>query len=354
MKPRRRWLWGVAVLVAATAVLPVALFHGGLFSGSPGGASGLVADFLDLNGSQPGGHIIFGSPLPVAEIRSDEDAAVGATLGLDHLLEIAPNASDPEHPTVVAEAAPETLQQFNSTVSSHGTPYLKLIATLPVFPADTVLWTNGTTILPASTAPKQAILEVNYTVTSGSDGSPGVLVSWTVSGWPWVNPGGDELALEYVVQVVSGSGFSTCSGPPSTDAPSATCAREPLDQGQAVWSSALTALKGYGPNGSVSWVSWGSQVGGSNAVPTSVSAGAFYERPGTSALVIAAPTGGATSVMGSTLFLLSPGTVAALFGPLVGNLPAYGGAAAAFAAAAGLGVWFSRRRDATLVRELAA
>jgi hypothetical protein len=174
-----------------------------------------------------------------------------------------------------------------------------------------------------------------------------------VSGWPWVNPPGDELALEYVVQINAGTGFAYCTGAPSSDAPDATCPSEPLAQGQAVWNSSMTGLKGTGPDGSVAWVSWGSQVGGSVVPGTPETAGAYFEQPGTSALVIAAPDGGASSVTGSTLFLLSPGVVGQLAASLAGNLPVYGGAAGLFAVAAGLGVYLARRRDRAIARDLA-
>jgi hypothetical protein len=354
MKPQTGWLALAAVVVAATSLLPTIAGHAVATPAPLRTQVSLAPAYINLNSSPPGGQIVFGQPLPEAEIVPKDDSPVAATLGLQHLLEIAPNASNPEHPTVLAEAAPLTLQQYNSSSAATGTPYLRLIATLPVLPAKTALWTDGTTIVPASGVAQQAILEVNYTVVSGSDGSPGVIVSWTVSGWPWVNSLADELALEYVVQVVSGSGFETCSGAPSTDAPDATCSTEPLAQGQAVWGSTLTALRGNGPEGSVAWVSWNSQVSGSTAAAAPVSAGAYFEQPGTSALAIAAPDGGASLVTGSTLFLLSPGNLGGTLAPLGGSWPAYGGAAAVFAIGAVAGVWLSRRRDQAIARDLAA
>jgi hypothetical protein len=352
MKPRIRWLLLAAASVAMLTILPAAAGPLSAPAGPSRDQLSMVLASENLN-APPTGHILFGSPLPVAKILPTSSSTLGATLGLDYLLEIAPNATDPEHPTVVAEAAPETLATFNGT-PYNGTPnYYNLIATLPVFPAKTALWSTGTTILPTSDLAQQAILDVNYSVATGSDGSPGVLLSWAVSGWPWVNPASDELALEYVVQVDSGTGFQTCSGAPSTEAPDATCTTEPLDQGQAVWSSALTALKGNGPSGSEAWVSWSSTVGGSGTQARPVSAGAYFEEPGISALVIAAPDGGASSVMGSTLFLLSPGAVGGLITTIVGDLPAYGGAAAVSAAVAGTGIFLSRRRDRALAEELA-
>jgi hypothetical protein len=353
MTPYARWLLLAAVVVAASTVFSAA---GASLSGpsvAPGSHFALHADSTGLNGS-PTGQILFGAPLPVAEILPTANGSPAATLALNHLLEIGPNASDPEHPTVVAEAAPETLATFNETPPTSETlKYLNLIATLPVYPADSPLWVAGTSIPSVSGVAKQAILDVNYSVATGSDKSPGVLVSWTVSGWPWVNPSGDELALEYVVQVTSGSGFETCTGAPSTYAPDARCATEQLALGQAVWSSSLTALKGNGPSGSVAWISWSSQVTASNTKAAPESAGAYFEQPGTSALAIAAPDGGAASVSGSTLFLLSPGAASsAIIGALAGNLPAYGGAAVVFAVGACVGVVLSRRRDRSIAREL--
>jgi hypothetical protein len=348
----RGMLW-IAALVAAVTIVPAAL---GSLSAAPTASSSqlqLHPDYENFNAS-PSGQIQFSSPLPVAEILPTAHPSVGATLGLNHLLEIAPNASDPEHPIVVAEAAPETLTKFNGTFSLQAKPnYLNLIATLPVYPAQTALWTSGTTIQPTSDIAQQAILDVNYSVTTGPDGSPGVLISWAVSGWPWANPSGDELALEYVVQINAGTGFAYCTGAPSSDAPDATCTSEPLAQGEAVWNTSLTALKGSGPDGSVAWISWGSQVGGSVVPGTPESAGAYFEMPGTSALLIAAPDGGASAVTGSTLFLLSPGIVGPLAASIVGNLPVYGGAAGLFAIAAGVGIFLARRRDRAISRDLA-
>jgi hypothetical protein len=352
---RTRWVLLAAALVAASIAIPAVTSFSGP-AAAPRLPSGFTTDSVNLNAS-PNGHILFYSPLPVAEILASANGSPAATLGLDHLLEISPNASDPEHPMVVAEAAPEALAGFNWTVSYNGTPnYYNIIATLPVYPAHSALWESGTTVPPTGQTPQQAILDVNYSVAVGPDGSPGVQVSWTVAGWPWADPSGDELALEYVVQVDSGSGFETCSGAPSTNAPDAACASQPLSVGQAVWSSALTALRGNGPAGSEAWVSWGSQVAGSDSKLAPVSAGAYLEQPGISALVIAAPApaGGATSVSGSTLFLLSPGAVATLVAPLLGDVLAYGGAAAVFATAATVGILLSRRRDREIARELAA
>lgn len=352
MRHPRRWLLLAAVLIAASAVVPAAVLSPSVPAYASRSSVPLESDDLILNES-PSGHILFGSPLPMVEVVSTSNASPAATLGLTHLLELAPNASAPSRPTVVAEAAPEALERFNGTVYN-GTPkYFNLIATLPVYPANAVLWASGTDVAPAGDAASYAILDVNYSVATGSDGSPGVRISWTVSGWPWANPSGDELALEYVVQVYSGSGFETCTGAPSTEAPDATCATQALALGQPVWSSAFTALKGNGPGGSVAWISWGSQEGGSNPNVAPVSAGAYFEQPGTSALAIAAPADGAVSVAGSTLFLLSPGAVQSL-APLVGNLPVYGGAAAVFGAAAIVGVLLSRRRDRAIARELAS
>ena len=355
MTPRARWLWLAATVVAVSMATPAAM---SLMApaNAPHATSGLTAESVNLNAS-PYGHILFGSALPVAEILASANGTPAATLGLSHLLEIAPNASDPEHPTVVAEAAPEALAGFNWTVSYSGKPsYYNIIATLPVYPANSALWRTGTSVLPTSLAPQQAILDVNYSVAVSPGGSPGVQVSWNVAGWPWANPSGDDLALEYIVQVNSGSGFATCSGTPGAVAPDVTCPGEPLSVGQAVWSSALTALKGYGPSGSVAWVSWNSQVAGSDAKVVPVSAGAYLEQPGTSARVIAAPApvGGATSVSGSTLFVLSPGAVAASVGSLVGALVPYGGAALFSAVAATVGILLSRRRDRKIARDLAA
>jgi hypothetical protein len=353
MKLGGRGLWVIAALVASATILPAAL---GSLSAAPAPAADELPLHLDSQNfnASPSGQIQFSSPLPVAEILPTVNGSVAATLGLNHLLEIAPNSSDPEHPTVVAEAAPETLTKFNGTFSNQATPnYFNLIATLPVYPTKTALWTSGTTIEPTSVNAQQAILDVNYSLATGPDGSPGVLISWAVSGWPWSNPSGDELALEYVVQIGAGTGFDYCTGAPSSDAPDATCTSEPLAQGEAVWSSSLTALKGNGPDGSVAWISWGPQVGGSVVPGTPETAGAYFEQPGTSALVIAAPDGGASAVTGSTLFLLSPGVAGPVVALIAGNLPLYGGAAAVFAAAAGVGVFLARRRDRAIARDLA-
>ncbi|MCI4347485.1 MAG: hypothetical protein L3J97_02555 [Thermoplasmata archaeon] len=310
------------------------------------------SDYADI--STPAARILFGSPLPQVEIRPTSNTSLGATLGLDYLLEIAPNVTSPAHPLVLSVAAPQVLQHFNGTISLHGaSSYVRLIATLPVYPANTSLWAHGVDVPAATNIAKQAILEVNYSLQTGSDGSPGVLVSWSVSGWPWVNPSGDQLALEYIVQVESGSGFQTCAGAPSANNPGATCPSRALTTGQAVWGSSLTALKGTGPAGSVAWVSWSAHVGSSQNQSPAVTVGAYLEQPGTSALVIAAPADGSDAVSGATLFLLSSGNLGGL-GPLTGNLPVYGAAAGVFVAAASAGIVVSRRRDRSIARELSA
>lgn len=344
-RPRAQWLLLAAALVAATTVLPAAAGQGAGLSTATVPLR-TASDYADLE--SPGAHILFGSPLPAVEILPKANESISATLGLEYLLEITPNGSDPARPTIVREAAPETLQHFNNTISP-GNTSINLIATLPVYPADSALWADGSSVTPTGIVAQQAILDVNYSIATGSDGSPGVLVSWSVSGWPWASSAGDDLALEYVVQIGSGSGFASCAGTPSSNAPSANCQAQPLYEDQPVWGS--TALKGEGPSGSVAWVSWSPILAGSSAASTSVQAGAYMESPDTSDLVVAAAADGASSVMGTTLFLLSPGPTG-LVSTLAGDLPVYGGAAVVFIAAAGTGIGLSRRRDRKIEREL--
>ncbi|MCI4352319.1 MAG: hypothetical protein L3K14_02895 [Thermoplasmata archaeon] len=349
---RGGWLSLAALVIAVSALVPAAA---GTMPGpgaSPHAHFIPASDYADL--STPTARILFGSPLPQVEILPTSNTSLGATLGLDYLLEIAPNATDPTHPLVLSVAAPQSLQQFNSTISLHGaSSYVRLTAALPVHPANSSLWAHGTNVPAATNTSEQAILEVNYSLKSGADGSPGVLVSWSVSGWPWVNPSVDELALEYIVHVVSGSGFQTCAGTPSANNPRAACPSQSLATGQAVWGSSLTALKGTGPSGSVAWVSWSAHVGSNENQTPAVDVGAYLEQPGTSALVIAARAQGADAVTGTTLFLLSSGSLGGL-APLTGNLPVYGAAAAVFAAAASAGIVVSRRRAESIARELSA
>ncbi len=335
---------GLIVLLSAAA---------GLSAGAPVPVTLALSpssDYADFGGSNA--QILFGSPLPEVEIQSTVNASETATLALSYLLELAPNTADPAHPRVVAVAAPETLQHFNGTVSPAHSD-LNLIATLPVFPAAGSLWTNGTAITASTTEYQQAILDVNYSVTTGSGGTPGVVISWSVSGWPWSAPSGDQLALEFVVSVASGNGFNTCTGAATGAAPASACAAGALTIGEPVWGSALSAIRGEGPAGLVAWVSWSPDVGGSVAPATPVTAGAFAESPTTSALVVEALTDEASAVSGSTLFLLSPGSVGHALGPLVGDLPVYGSALIVSGAAVGLGLFVARRRDQAIARDLA-
>ena len=348
-EPRGHWLPVAVVVLAGLAFLPAAAGLSSASGSSPTPALAAASGYANLN--SPSGQIVLGSPLPQVEIQLGANPSMVATLSLDYLLELAPNVADPEHPQVVAVAAPETLAQFNGSITANHSA-VRLLATLPVYPAYTPLWANGTSVPQTSAVAKQAILDVNYSVVPRSDGSPGVLVKWTVAGWPWVVSSGDELALEYVVQVVSGSGFETCTGTPADIVPASACASNSLGVQQAVWESGVTALKGTGPAGSAAWVTWDPTVGGSAAPSTAVSAGVYPEAMGTSDLVIAAAADGAEIVSGSTLFILSP-AVTGLVGTLVADLPAYGGAAALCAAAAATGIVLSRRRDRAIERELA-
>jgi hypothetical protein len=350
-KPQSRWLPLAALLLAAATIVPAASAQLSAASTAPSSHLTAASDYADLN--SPSGHILFGSPLPQVEIQSAKNASLAATLALTYLLELAPNESNPAHPNVLAVAAPETLARFNGSIPP-AVPWVNLIATLPVYRASTPLWSNGTSVAKAAESTQQAILDVNYSVASAPDGSPGVLVSWSVSGWPWVVPSGDELALEYQLDVVAGAGFETCTGAATTNAPSSNCAAESLSARAPVWGSGLTALRGSGPAGSVAWVSWGQTVGGSFSSAAPVNAGAYSQGPGDSALVIAALTDGAAAVAGATLFFLSPESASAVVGVLVGELPLYGGAAAIFAAVAGIGIVLSRRRDRAIARELSA
>jgi hypothetical protein len=312
-----------------------------------------ASDYADL--SAAGARILFGAALPQVEILPNSNTSMAATLSIVYLLELAPNVSDPVHPRVVGVASPESLQHFNSSISvNDGIANLSLTAALPVFASNSSLWSNGTAV-PASTASSnRSILSVSYSQVTGQDGSPGVLVSWTVAGWPWVNASRDQLALEYVVQLVSGSGFQTCSGAPGTAGalPSA-CPSQSLATAQPVWGSSLTALKGTGPGSWVAWVGWNSSVTTSENSSKELTAGAYLEEPGTSALVLTAPVDGAPSVSGATVFLLSPGSLAGV-PTLRGNAMAYGGAAALFGSGIATAIVVVRRRDRAIARELAA
>lgn len=345
-EPLQSAAW-VALAVGLTVLLPVA---GSLSSASPVPlrlALSPASDYASFGGSNA--QILFGSPLPEVEIQSTANASYAATLGLPYLLELAPDLANPAHPSLVAVAEPETLQHFNGTPASS---YLSLVATLPVFPAAGILWSNGTDVAAAGEEYQQAILDVNYSLATGAGGAPGVQVSWSVSGWPWAATSGDQLALEFIVNVASGDGFKTCTGAATGAAPASACAAGSLHVGEPVWGSALSALRASGPAGLVAWVSWSPDVGGTVGPATPVTAGAYVESPSTSALVVESLTDEASAVSGSTLFLLAPAAVPHPLGPLVGDLPVYGGALAVSAAVVGVGLFAARRRDQAISREL--
>lgn len=301
------------------------------------------ASYAELNASQL--QVVFGSPLPAVALLPRSNASPGAVFEVDHLLEIHPNDSlAPDHPLVVAEAAPQTVHTFNTTVRTQAHPgYVQLSAALPVAPTLSTLWAPGGALDTIGPAVSTATLSLNYSLYTGADGSEGVLLAWSVTGWPWVAPAVDQLALEFDIAVPGATGFSACLGTPSADDPSAHCpTAAALANGSAVWPSDLSGLEVAGPNGSAAWVSWSPSAAAAGA---SMGAGADLQSAGYVSLALVDPTPGASTFAGSALFLVSLPPGAAILGPVVADPAVYGGAIAGFAVASVAAVALYRRHD---------
>ncbi len=344
----------IAVVAVTAAVL--------LLAGLPLLGGGSRAAATHPSGVAPTGYyteidsgsirVLFGAPLPTVEILSRSNASYGAQLVLQQLLEIAPNSGDPSHPFVVSAAAPQALQRFNGTLGNgSGTSYVSFIAALPVRIAGTTLWSSSGSLGVSGAQISIAVLEVNYTLVAGVQGSQGVLLSWSVAGWPWLHAGADQLALEYQVELVSGNGFAACStGTAQHPGPGTRCPASGISVGQIVWNSSLSALQEVDSAGPAAWVGWGANVLGANGTTAPVDAGAYHEESNSTSLVIASPAGGSSAVTGTTIFLLTfpVGAVGTIVGfPLV-----YGAVGAASAAVAVGGIAGYRRRDRALRQRL--
>ena len=307
---------------------------------------------IEINASTV--RVSFAASLPSVELLPRVNSSWGAVLQLDSLLEIRPNSTNPGHPTVVTAAAPEALRAFNGTIVHAGSSsYVSLAAALPVRLVGSALWNSSTPLrADGPLLANVSILQVNYTLINGTDGSEGVLLSWAVSGWPWFDPTHDDLALEYELDLVAGTNFEVCAQAPGTANPDSTsCPSRPIGENQEVWDSNFSNLKGNGPEGAVASVGWGSEaLAGASAVD--VTAGAYVTAPGTTRLVLAASNEGSPSFAGTTVFLLSLPAASVPLATVAADPAVYGGALAASGAIAAAGIAVYRRRNRSVLEEL--
>jgi hypothetical protein len=300
----------------------------------------------------------FQSCLPRVEILPWANASWGVVLQLDNLLEIRESPTSMGHPAVVSVAAPELLQGgFNGTIGHYGgRDWVGLVAALPVQVVNGSLW-NGSqafTSIGSSSYPggSYAVLAVNYSLVNGTDGSQGVLLSWTVSGWHWTNALSDQLAIEYELDFTPGARFEACPAAPTLTGSVASCSGgRVLGVGAEVWDSNLSTFRAVEPSGAVASVGWGSSI---HAAGTSVpvTAAAFVPAANSGHLVLAANAGGASYVSGSTTFLFSlPPAVAHVAQLFVQPIP-YGIALAVSVASAAGAIVAYRRHERNVLEQL--
>ncbi|HUI38705.1 MAG TPA: hypothetical protein VLY85_03635, partial [Thermoplasmata archaeon] len=277
------------------------------------------------------------------------NSSIASDLSVDQILEVSAATGTPR---VVAVAFPANLQSFNGSTPAGATLPFDLTAGLAVLPANASLWAGpGATVQPIGAPLGTARLDINYSAEPSSQPGAGVVLNWSVSGWPWISVT-DLLGIQLGMSTPSGTGFVACSDG-SHGAVSSDCPGTGLAPGGTIWTSSVTGVDDGTGNGSAATVAWTSTLEADTGTRAPVTAGVFAQSPTTGHLLLAAPAGGARQVAGSIRFALLSPTLPVPAPLLVhGETGWFAGSLVAFAAAGSLGWWGYRRRSDRLEREL--
>ncbi|MCI4344261.1 MAG: hypothetical protein L3J87_01360 [Thermoplasmata archaeon] len=289
--------------------------------------------------------VAFPSTLPRVHLYQDANASIGATLDFAQVVEIGSVASG--SPPPVAAAFPQTLAGFNGsgTPTSPGSPFV-FTATLSVEPVRGSALGPNASLSVAGAPIGVANVRIAYNLTATNPALGGVVVHWSVTGWPWVHPN-DLLAVVFTLSNSMNHPFVTC---PASMAAAAPCAATPVPVGSIKWNSGLSGVEA--PAGNDSEAELGVNTTGSPVPSSAVNDGLYVPTNGTVELLIAAPAGSGGNVGGSMTFALVTN-----FGPLhldvLQGVPlAYLGTAAVGAAVAAASVLAYRRRERRVLEEL--
>jgi hypothetical protein len=289
--------------------------------------------------------VAFPSTLPRVHLYTDQNSSVGATLDFAQVVEIGSVASG--SPPPVAAAFPQTLAGFNGsgTPTSPASPFA-FTATLAVEPVRGSALGPNASLSVAGAPIGVANVRIAYNLTTTNPALGGVVVHWSVTGWPWVNPH-DLLAVVFTLSNSMNHPFVNC---PASMAAGTPCQATPVPVGSIHWNAGLSGVEA--PAGNDSEAELGVNTTGSSAAGAAVNDGLYVPTNGTVDLLIAAPAQSGGDVGGSMTFALVTN-----FGPLhldvLQGVPvAYLGTAAAGAAVAVGSVLGYRRRERRLLNEL--
>ncbi len=342
----RSWAAALAVL----SFLPMAVLSGPVASGTP---TVLLSPPLPAFASYDTGRVsvVFPAAIPQVVLYQDANASVNAVLQVDGIFELSPG--NLPHPMVVAAALPTQVTAFNATTPPNLTaaPFL-LSAALDVRTTNVGLWSSGGGVVVAGgwdVGP--ATLDIGYSATApGSPGS-GVLVNWSIVGWPWLQPH-DLLAIELRFAAAADATFTGCTVSTTLDPTSAPCAGAPFPAEGIVWDSTLTSIETEGADGPQASIAWAPTALSANGSETWYAIGAFATGNGSAEVVLGAAAGSTSSVSGTITFSLvaplppvPPVLLRGAVVPFVVTVLLAGGAAAA-------GIFGYRRRERRLRADL--
>jgi hypothetical protein len=287
--------------------------------------------------------VVFPSTQPRVHLYQDTNVSVGATLDFVQVVEIGSVASGAPPP--VAAAFPLALASFNGTgAPTSPSSSVAFTATLSVVPVQGAALGANASLSVVGLPLGTASVRVAYDLTATNPATGGVVVRWSVSGWPWVNPA-DLLAVVFTLTSSVHHPFVAC---PVTASPGAACAGSPVPVGSTRWNTGLTGVQAAYGNGSIAEI--GVNATEHTGVPPVVDDGLYAPSNGTVELLIASPVQGGSGVGGSMTFAL-----VTAFGPLHINLlrgmPAVYLGTLGLGAAAAVGAIVAYRRRERRVRD---
>jgi hypothetical protein len=297
-------------------------------------------------------NVVLPTQLPRVELYQDSNRSVSATLQVDQVLEMSPGALP--HPTVVAAAFPSGVQGFNGSANGTASTWpLTLSAELEVRPQNVSLWSNAPALLPVGGSIGEAILQVEYAPIDNGSGSGGVWVSWSITDWPWVNPG-DLLAVELQFTVGSGRTLTACTGSHPLDPDAPGCVGQPIPSQGISWGSNFNSLEGSNGTGPMASVAWNESAQLPTGAVAPYTVGTLSTGNGSAELLLGAAGLGSDSVVGGVSFSLvaAPLQNAPLVGIVGGIGWVYLGTLLGTGLLASGGVVAYRRRDRRMREDL--
>lgn len=290
-------------------------------------------------------NVVFPEERPAVELIQDANRSLSASLELTGLYEL--NTATSGAPLVVAAAFPANASGFNATTAlgSAGSP-VGMYANLGVTPVSGSLWGNMSGIA-AGTGPVTATtLAVAFTATTNTATEAGVVINWSVTGFPRTVQG-TTFAVSFEFDYANGRAFTACEGSSVLFLAPAACAGSAIGNGSSLWGSQYTSLEGEGGFGPVAVVSWSPSVVYGTAAST-VTFGGLVERPGVATFVLGSTPAGNSTARGTVAFALVAPPIGSLSTLYVGSGPVYGISAALLGVAAVAGLVAYRRRDRRL------